>query len=335
MNLVDYIMSSKSSGGANAAELQSIGKSAAKAYIESGKPLNDTVAEMAKEASLNYEQIKRAAEFANNETFLMRFRQPYERNVSFPVADASVISRNIHGATMDQAQEKTASFGGRPWMSPAPNRYVPGGEGFSLERMLGVKPKTKTASAGPSRDELSRKCLLAMDELKGMNAEKGALEVSFLAKVAQLNRIVHSEIVSGTEPWAIGAAVVQANPSKVLFSIIASELGNSMETSSIQKMAAAGYEVMEDNPVTGLVQDLEAVSQKLLANEETTQRTRAAIDELLNLLRGQPEVNPTVELFSGMPIDTSVPPPPPPMPEQGPPGAPAPQGAPPQGMPQR
>jgi hypothetical protein len=300
MNLVDYIMSKKSAGGANSVELQSIGKAAAKAYVENGTPLNDTVSEMAKEAGLNYEQIKRAAEFANNETFLIKFRQPYEKNVAFPVADASVISRNIHSDAVP-VQEKTAS---RAWTGSASNRYVPGGEGFSLEKMLGVKPLEKRASTGPSRNEVIRSFLSHKDKLAELKAETEVLEARFLAKVARLNREVHQEIVSGTEPWAIGAAVVKANPSAGLFSIIASELRGSMDTSSMHKMAA-GYELIDDNPVTGLVQDLEAVSQKLLSNEDTSQRTRAAIEEMLTLLRGQPDTNPTVELFSGAPIDTT------------------------------
>lgn len=301
MNLVDFIMSKKSAGGVNAVELQSIGKTAAKAYIEKGTPLNDTVSEMAKEAGLNYEQIKRAAEFANNETFLIKFRQPYERNVAFPVADAAVISRNIHSDAVP-TQEKTAS---RTWSGTASNRYVPGSEGFSLEKMLGVKPLEKQASTGPSRNELIRSFLANKDKLAELKAETEVLEARFLAKVAQLNREVHQEIVAGTEPWAIGAAVIKANPSEVLFSIIASELGSSLDTSSMHKMAAAGYELVQDNAVTGLVQDLEAVSQKLLSNEETSVRTRASIEELLTLLRGQPDTNAAVELFSGAPIDTT------------------------------
>lgn len=329
MNLVDFIMSKKSAGGANAVELQSIGKAAAKAYVEKGTPLNDTVSEMAKEAGLNYEQIKRAAEFANNETFLIKFRQPYERNVAFPVADASVISRNIHTDALP-AQEKTAS---RTWSGTASNRYVPGSEGFSLERMLGVKPLEKQASTGPSRNELIRDFLAKKDHLAELKAETEVLEARFLAKVAQLNREVHQETVSGTEPWAIGAAVVKANPSNVLFSIIASELGASIDTASMHKMAAAGYELMEGNAVTGLVQDLEAISQKLLANEDTSQRTRAAVEELLTLLRGQPDTNPTVELFSGAPVDTTEQPSAPMPPEaQGQPPA-APSGAPGQSQP--
>lgn len=301
MNLADYIMSRKGSGGANAMQAQEIGRAASRSYLTAGTPLNESIGGMAKEAGLNYEQIRRAAEVANNETFLGLFRTGYDRNVTFQVADAAEISRGVHLGALPQ-QEKTASA----HVSTAAPRYIPGSEGFSLERMLRVKPLEKQAAAAPTRDELARKTLLLKDEQRALESEQALLSSDFMSKLAHLNRMVHQEINGGTPPWAIGAAVVSANPSKGLFGVIAQELGNSMDTRDMVKAANADFEVVDDNPVTGLVQDLEAVAQKLVANEETSQRTRAAIEEMLTLLRGSPESNPTAELFAESPTQPAA-----------------------------
>jgi hypothetical protein len=83
-----------------------------------------------------------------------------------------------------------------------------------------------------------------------------------------------------------------------LYEVIAADLGDKMSAVPLAKLAQDGYEVEPDNAVTGLVQELESVAQKLLASEETVQRTKMAIDELLTLLRGQPGPNPTSDLFA-------------------------------------
>lgn len=323
--LYDYIMSKKNGAGANVAELQQIGRDAARAYIDNGVELNTSLRGMAKEASLNFEQIKRVAEYANNEAFLMRFRQPYKNNVEFPVADATVIASGMH-LDVTPVVEKTASSA----VLPTNKRYLPGQEDRRLAHLFDV-PKEKVASTGPTRDELIRKYLATKDEYAIQKQEQMLQETDFLSKMAHLNRVVYQEMQGGTRPWEIGAAVVAANPSNKLFTIVAGELGHYMETSGISKMAALGMEVEEGNPVTSLVEDLENVVQKLLANEELTQRTKGTIEELLALLRGPADTNPTADLFAEKPPDPTAPPPmmaaamPP-----GPMGQPAPMGAPPQ-----
>lgn len=292
MNLAEYIMSKKDGANANTAQLQIVGKEAARALLDNGTPLDDTVRSMSKESGLNFEQITRAAEFANNETFIRRFAQPYDRNIAYPLADARSIAASIHADLLPV--EKTASRQVR-----TTDAYRPGWENLSERDLFGgAVPSRMVKEASLDRNAVARKALVAKETLRNTQAETEYIEAQFLTKIAQLNRAVYQETASGTEPWMVGAAVVHARPSTALFGVIASELGRSMETAQLVKMAAAGFEVEEENPITSLVQDLENITQKLQANEEITQRTKATIEELLNLLRGPEDVNATEQLFS-------------------------------------
>lgn len=292
MNLVDYLMSGKERGSASGQHLQSLGRTAAQAYTNSGTPMNDTIAGMAKEASLNHDQIKRVAEAANTEVFIHEFARPYELNIAYPLADAAAIANRVQAT---HHVEKTASVA---LSAPRQRRYVPGSETASLEQLFGGRSFVKEAAAPVSQERMMQVYRGLSDMHRNARGERDAAEVQFLSKMAALQRVVHREISSGETPWAVGAAVALANPSQALFSVISSELGNAMEARSLVKVAEAGYQVEPDNAVTGLVQDLEAITEKLMASEETVQRTKAAIDELLTMLRGQPEPNPTSDLFA-------------------------------------
>ncbi len=292
MNLAEYILSKKDSATASTAQLQIAGKEAARELVDNNVPLNDTLGTLSKESGFNFEQIRRAAEYANNEVFVRRFQQPYERNISYPLADARSIAASVHSDMLPVEKVAARSVA-------STTSYRPGWEGLDERHLFGGVPaRLREKIASFDRDATARKALVAKETLRNTLAEMQFQEAEFLTKVAELNRMVYQEVSSGTEPWAVGAAVVAARPSKALFSVIASELGRSMETHSLTKMAAEGYEVEPENPVTSLVTDLENVVQKLQANEEITQRTRASIDELLNLLRGPEDTNPTEQLFT-------------------------------------
>ena len=292
-SLAEYILSMKdASGGAATAQLQLIGKEAARKHVVDGVPLNDTLRTMSKEAGLNFEQIQRVAEYANNDVFVRRFAQPYERNIAFPLADAREVAGTLHSALLPV--EKTAA---RQSLTKTAS-YKPGQELVSFSDLFGGARPSKEKVASFDSNEVARKILALRETVRDTRNEVAFIEAEFLTKVAQLNRIVHQEMSSGTHPWEVGAAVVKARPCKELFGVIASELGRSMETAPLTKMAALGYEVEEDNPVTSLVQDLENITQKLQSSEELTQRTLAAIQDLLGLLRGPEEVNPIEQLFA-------------------------------------
>lgn len=337
MNLVDFLMTAKERGGtAEAAELRRLGETAATKYAREGAPVNDTLALMAKEASLNHEQIKRAVEFANNKMFIDKFAQPYDKNIEFPLADADTVSQKISG---ELTLPKTASIA-----LIAAKPYRPGQEYGSVEQLFGGRSLVKTASAKPQTDFVRERAARAYRHCKdslGLAMQKHAgLEARVLHKIAELHRTVSQEVRAGEPPWAIGAAIALANPSEELFGFLADELAGSFEYLGKQKTAQMGAEIEPDNPVTGLVQDLQNIMDKLQAQEEHVTQVRQAIDGLLTFLRGPEQTNPTDQLFQDDPnasVQPPEPPPPPPIdPATGqpmqPPGPPQP-GGPPQGPP--
>lgn len=82
-------------------ELESFGKQAAIAYMSTGCSLNDAIIKIAREhPSISSHQIKRIAEFANQETFSRLFsdneKHASDKNIEFPVADPGEILQTLN-----------------------------------------------------------------------------------------------------------------------------------------------------------------------------------------------------------------------------------------------
>lgn len=81
-------------------DLKSLGKTASLAYLRKGIPLNDAVIKLAREyPSISPHQVRRIAEFANQETFGALFddgeKYANDKNVEFDVADPGNILREL------------------------------------------------------------------------------------------------------------------------------------------------------------------------------------------------------------------------------------------------
>lgn len=82
-------------------ELESFGKQAAVAYMSSGCSLNDAIIKIARQhPSISSHQVKRIAEYANQETFSRLFsdneKYASDKNVEFPVADPGEILQTLN-----------------------------------------------------------------------------------------------------------------------------------------------------------------------------------------------------------------------------------------------
>jgi hypothetical protein len=82
-------------------DLQSFGKQAALAYISSDISLNDAIIKIARQhPSISSHQVKRIAEYANQETFSRLFsdneKYASDKNVEFPVADPGEILQTLN-----------------------------------------------------------------------------------------------------------------------------------------------------------------------------------------------------------------------------------------------
>jgi len=84
------------------------GRQAATEYLMKDIPLNDSITKIAERESLNYEQMRRIVEEANNQVYLRKFSSPAvkDKYIEFPVADAREIS-----ATLNENASYTPSVG--------------------------------------------------------------------------------------------------------------------------------------------------------------------------------------------------------------------------------
>ena len=122
MTDLETYLTSESKKHVGSSDLRIMGKKAAANFISDEVPLNESIAELAKESSLNDEQVKRVVEHANTNTFLELFGTEYGDNIEFPVADSSEVQE------MMQPEEKLASE-----IPSIPNdKYIPGQEYVSL-----------------------------------------------------------------------------------------------------------------------------------------------------------------------------------------------------------
>jgi hypothetical protein len=118
-NIFEQLLSSGSNNSPSAELLESLGKQAARRYLENGEPLNQAIIDLTSQHSnLENEHVKRIAEFANNSVFQDLHSKEMDKNVHFDVADPGVIIRDLKdggspahdGKTLNQATTQKKSF---------------------------------------------------------------------------------------------------------------------------------------------------------------------------------------------------------------------------------
>ena len=294
-DLIDYLLSAKDRASPKGEELRHLGKRASAQYLTSGTSLNDAVAGIAKESSLNYEQVKRVAEAANNETFAQLFQKDYDKNVVFPLADHGTIVQKLQMTEAPLA--KTASY-----QTPTKRqRYIPGGELVSLDYLL-AGGRVKVAEYVPqySTRDLNALVLRNRHFVKAAESDLTTLGSEFFLRLDKFRQLVKTAVAHGNPSWAVGAAIAAAEPSSQLYAYLQAEIGPQfMQRPSLLKMAQDGMVAMPDPQIMGLVQELEMIGQKMVAAEETMTRAKAVIGELLSILRGPDETNPAAAVFQG------------------------------------
>lgn len=304
-DLEKYILS-KEDCAVSSDQLKAYGRRATSRYLEDKVPLNDSIRDMAKEANLNHEQVKRVVEFANNDTFVSIFKSGFGENITFPMADSNAVMQGMH----EPAMAKVAS------LEVVRNKYVAGQESVSLDKAFGYKGgMEKVASVDRSKVKLAY--LSDKNRLDDYKATKELLGTAFELKLGELTTLCKQAAADGYSPEVIGAAVEKASPSRGLLSVISGVMPDTIEVGHLAKIAMGGYMVPE-NPITGLTQDLESISQKLIATQQSVQKTQASMTELLSVLKG-PEMSPSpgAQLFQ-----QSAPAPMPGQPMQGQPPSP-------------
>lgn len=191
MNEFENLIRTGSKPKVDAERLRVMGKQAAARFISDNVELNDSIAEMSKEASLNEEQVKRVVEYANNYTFNARFNSGYDTNVEFPVADASTIITPV----IKQASVTLSS------LSPQ-IRYVPGQEYTSVLDAFASETDhetEKTASTEWTAQD-SRDFAAAMDELRHELSDYAIIKSEFELMVDNVKTAMTDSLREGAKP---------------------------------------------------------------------------------------------------------------------------------------
>lgn len=273
----EQYLSSKEDTAVSPETLKQLGGKAAALYIKEERPLNESIAEMAKESSLNLEQVKRVAEYANNATFAHLFKGSYDKNITFPMADASAVMQ-----TKNETREKTASKTVLP-----KGKYIPGQEYVSLDEVFGAEELEKEAGMSDTeRSILAKRFLDLKIERDNLSIEVDGLADTFATKLSSLKHLCEQAQAEGYSTSTIGSAIESANPSEGLRDVIDIDFGDLVEFGYSEKLAMHGMALMPGNPISGLTQDLESVSGKLVGAQQAMHRVNTSMSELLTILRG-------------------------------------------------
>ena len=298
----EQYLSSKDDTAVSPETLKQLGGKAAAQYIQQEKPLNESIAEMAKESSLNLEQVRRVSEYANNATFAHLFKGSYDKNITFPMADAAAIMQ-----TKDQSQEKTASKKILP-----KTKYIPGQEYVSLDDAFGAEEIEKVAGITETeRGVLAKRFLDLKLARDGFSSDVDSLADSFAVKLSSLKDFCKQASAEGYSASTIGAAIEAANPSNGLREVIEIDFEDLVEFGHSEKLAMNGMALMPGNPISGLTQDLEGISGKLVGAQQAMHRVNTSMSELLTILRGPaPGHSMANQVFNpgGMPSHPAPPP---------------------------
>jgi hypothetical protein len=165
-------------------QLKLLAKRAAAEYVKEETPLNDSIKELAKEASLNAEQTKRVIEMANTETFVRLFSGNYDKNIDFDVADPEAIL----------SHEKTASHTPRPAYRIS-SKYVPGQEYVDLDEVFASDSESEKTGEDEWTSKKTHEYLDLRAKVKhataDLHAQANVCELSLVALRTSLERTVN------------------------------------------------------------------------------------------------------------------------------------------------
>jgi len=285
-------------------QLRDMGCKAAAAYVMDGKPLNDSIRDMAKQAGLTSTQVERVVEFANNDTFARLFKANFQGNITFPLADTKSI------LSSDQQQTKTASVS----IPTRGTRYIPGQEGANVEDLFRTPFEKTAAPAVGNTKDVTKQFFVKQAEVNRLNTNVNALAIAFDEGLVRLHDTCKLALREGASTDVVGAVVMKTASARLL-EVLKDPLADVADFGYLGKTAMMGMEPVP-SPVTGLVQNLEEVSSQLVVASQQLQQTQISVDGLLSTLRGDPDgAPPDVASIFGQPGATpsalSAPPMPP------------------------
>jgi len=288
-DLEKYLLTSDSTK-VDRAQLLSMAKRASVRYMDEDVSLTDSITEMAKEASLTDEQVKRVVEYANNATFAALFKNNYNKNITFPMADTNAVLGGVR-ETKEKVSEARVSTNYR--------KYIPGEEFVDLDEAFKTSDDFQKVAHVDNTAANTRDFLDLSQELEGLSHEKTVLSAALIDGLGSLKDMCKEASADGYAASTVGAVILTGAPSPGLVDVIREYVGDDLvDFSTKNKLAMLGYSAMPGNPMTGLTQDLESVSNKLIASQQAITRTQMAMTELLGVLKGNEIGSPAARLFN-------------------------------------
>lgn len=292
MDLEQYLSTKEDCTPAVDAEtLKLYGHRAAAQFVGGQVPMNDSIVQMAKEAGLNQEQVKRVVEHANNLAFSQMFKAGFSQNITFPMADTSVVLQNLESPM--QTKQASVSI-------PRRERYIPGQEGVSLEAAFGASPVSRVMEkvASPQTDvaALSRQYLDKTAEVRQLRSDIEVLADRFELEQNRLDLLIKQAHASGNDAETIGACIDSAQPSDLMGRYLADRYGSTVRLGSITKLAQMGMEVAP-NPVTDATTTLQGIQEQLFQLQDMIQQGQQQVDMMLMTMQQPVSQSPTDKLF--------------------------------------
>ncbi len=162
-------------------------KAAAKEYLTTGKPMNDSIEKLASEQGLNKDQISRVVEAANTEVYVQMFNQSPDKYVQYAPADSEKIAEKIFGT------EKVSQVSDSDYQEPP--------TGTSLLEVEITEPITKVAEVEPENTTNTVALheyykLAALDTRLAQSLDE--VEVRYQQDTAILYTMIKQAVLSGT-----------------------------------------------------------------------------------------------------------------------------------------
>lgn len=274
--------------------LEMVGRRAATNYMDSGIPLNETVAkEAAALKGANSEHVRRMCEFANQDTFNAMFKAASgdSRVPNFEVADFNTVMQELgDGAASTQITPTDVSY------ATAPARYSKSAGAQFLEKQASAaaaaRPKTITKSAFPLNDVMALRSKMATGKQQ-IDSEIGFLQsrerdarMQLVEKMAQAFREGHS-----AEELAVVCGSFDPRPQSMKLAGVL--IGEAAKTARVRIGAMspevltklARVEVNPQSPVYYLFGSLLGVQEKMAARKLASQELGKRVDEATAFVR--------------------------------------------------
>lgn len=266
-SFTNYILGDKKSIVLTKDDFASLSKEASKAYLEESVPMDQTIKKIASRESLNSDQVKRVVEGANLLTFSTMFKQGYEGNIDYDLANPESI--------LEPSATKTASYDDSIVSAPK-DRYIPGADRVDWADVFKSESVEQEKVASKTQWEI----LGEMDEIKQMASDYVEKQASFNIQSGLLQNIMRGYVAEGCKPYEVVAMVKSAGVDRALAEVLIQHMPefNTKVAAEVKGEADKTHQLYKEAAkMAKLASDVVELRQKLLEVKEGEDLMLAAL----------------------------------------------------------